>query len=124
MSSYRSRSDHTGEHSVALAGVWRPTVAYRVMRSGYGEASFRRLPNELCGIVAVLEAHRAELSGVVVESTYNGQWPVDGLEANGLPVTLANTVAIKQYEGLKHGDDTTDACHLAHLLRLRILPRA
>jgi transposase len=38
------------------------------------------------------------------------------------PVHLANTGAIKQYEGLKHGDDITDARFLAHLLRLGILP--
>jgi transposase len=37
-------------------------------------------------------------------------------------VHLANTAAIKQYEGLKHGGDEMDAQHLAHLLRLRILP--
>jgi hypothetical protein len=33
-------------------------------------------------------------------------------------VHLANTAAIKQYEGLKHSGDETDAQHLAHLLRL------
>jgi transposase len=35
---------------------------------------------------------------------------------------LVNTSAIKQYEGLKHSDDDSDAAHLAHLLRLGILP--
>ena len=35
---------------------------------------------------------------------------------------LANTAAIKQYDGLKHSGDETDAYHLAHLLRLGILP--
>jgi transposase len=84
----------------------------------------RRLPNELAGVLAALEPHRSELAGVVVESTYNWYWLVDGLEAAGFPVVLANTVAIKQYDGLKHGDDTTDARHLAQLLRLGILPRA
>jgi transposase len=84
----------------------------------------RRLPNELSRIVMALEPHRAELAGVVVESTYNWYWLVDGLDAAGFPVTLANTVAIKQYDGLKHGDDTTDARHLAHLLRLGLLPGA
>ncbi|MGH8579787.1 MAG: transposase, partial [Gammaproteobacteria bacterium] len=37
-------------------------------------------------------------------------------------VHLANTAAIKQYEGIKHTDDDSDACWLAHLLRLGILP--
>jgi hypothetical protein len=35
---------------------------------------------------------------------------------DGYRVHLANHSAIKQYEGLKHSDDTTDAFHLAQLL--------
>ena len=61
------------------------------------------------------------MGGVVVESTFNWYWLVDGLQDAGFTVHLANTVAIKQYEGLKHGGDETDARHLAHLLRLNIL---
>ncbi len=41
----------------------------------------------------------------------------------GYQVHLVNTAAVKQYEGLKHGDDRTDARWLAHLLRLGILPQ-
>jgi transposase len=82
----------------------------------------RRLPNELAAVLALLEPYRAELAGVVVESTYNWYWLVDGLQAAGYRVHLANTAAIKQYEGLKHSDDDSDAAHLAHLLRLGILP--
>ncbi|MCR4299280.1 MAG: hypothetical protein NUV75_11130, partial [Gallionella sp.] len=40
----------------------------------------------------------------------------------GYKVHLANTTAIKKYDGLKHSGDETDARHLAHLLRLGILP--
>jgi len=47
---------------------------------------------------------------------------VDGLQAAGFKVHLANTTAIKKYEGLKHSGDETDARYLAHLLRLGILP--
>jgi hypothetical protein len=47
---------------------------------------------------------------------------VDGLIDNGYKLHLANPSAIKQYEGLKHSDDVTDAFHLANLLRLNILP--
>lgn len=82
----------------------------------------RRLPNKLSGILAALAPHRDELDGVVVESTYNWYWLVDGLMAAGYPVHLANTAAIKKYEGLKHSGDEADAVHLAHLLRLGILP--
>ena len=39
----------------------------------------------------------------------------------GYTLHLANPSAIKQYEGLKHSDDVTDAFHLADLLRLGIL---
>ncbi len=82
----------------------------------------RRLPNDLERIVVALAPYREELAGVVVESTYNWYWLVDGLKAAGHSPRLANTVAIKQYEGLKHGDDPSDARFLAHLLRLGILP--
>lgn len=82
----------------------------------------KRLPNELSKILAFLEPYREELAGVVVESTFNWYWLVDGLQDAGYTVRLANTVAIKKYDGLKHSGDETDARHLAHLLRLGILP--
>ncbi|WP_210642748.1 IS110 family transposase [Pseudomonas sp. Tri1] len=82
----------------------------------------RRCPNELTPIIALLDPHRDELAGVVVESTYNWYWLVDGLMAAGLNVKLANPVAMKRYDGLKHSDDKDDAVFLAHLLRLGILP--
>ncbi len=80
----------------------------------------QRLPNELDAVLATLEPYRAPLAGVVVESTYNWYWLVDGLQAAGYRVHLANTAAIKQYEGLKHSGDDTDAAYLAQLLRLGI----
>ena len=82
----------------------------------------KRLPNDLAKILAFLLPWRATLAGVVVESTFNWYWLVDGLQAAGYIVHLANTVAIKKYEGLKHSGDETDARYLAHLLRLGILP--
>jgi transposase len=81
----------------------------------------RRLPNELSKVLEALEPYRAELVGVVVESTYNWYWLVDGLQTAGYTVQLANTAVKKQYDGLKHSNDKTDAAHLAHLLRLGIL---
>jgi transposase len=59
---------------------------------------------------------------VVVESTFNWYWLVDGLMDHGYRVHLANPSAIQQYEGLKHSDDERDAIWLANLLRLGILP--
>ena len=82
----------------------------------------KRLPNSLERTLALLAPYRADLAGVVVESTFNWYWLVDGLMEQGYPLHLANTAAIKQYDGLKHTEDRTDAFHLAHLLRLKILP--
>jgi transposase len=61
----------------------------------------KRLPNDLSKIVAFLLPWRDELAGVVVESTYNWYWLVDGLQEAGFEVKLANTGAIKKYDGLK-----------------------
>ena len=81
-----------------------------------------RLPNDLATVRAWLEPFREELAGVVVESTYNWYWLVDGLHDEGHSVHLANTVAIQQYSGLKHRDDDSDARWLATLFRLGQLP--
>jgi transposase len=71
-----------------------------------------------------LEPFRNQLKGLVVESTYNWYWLVDGLMDAGYDcVHLANPSAIKQYEGLKHSDDQHDAFFLAQLLILGILPQ-
>ena len=81
----------------------------------------KRFPNDLGQIGAALEPHREDLAGVVVESTYNWYWLVDGLMATGYQVHLAHPSAIKKYEGLKHSGDFADAAYLAHLLRLGLL---
>ena len=82
----------------------------------------KKLPNELPEVLRELEPYRAELEGVVIESTFNWYWLADGLIENGYKVHLANPCAIKQYDGLKHSDDTKESFHLAHLLKLGILP--
>ena len=68
----------------------------------------KRVPNDLAVIVKLLEPHREELAGVVVESTFNWYWLVDGLMESGYAVKLANPAAIKKYAGLKHSGDETD----------------
>ena len=82
----------------------------------------KRVPNDLAKIIGLIEPWRAELAGVVVESTFNWYWLVDELKDAGFTVHLANTTAIKKYEGLKHSGDEADARYLAHMLRLGILP--
>ena len=82
----------------------------------------KKLPNDLEVILNVLKPRQAEMVGIVVESTYNWYWLVDGLMGVDYRVHLANPSAIKKYEGLKHSDDRHDAFWLADLLRLGILP--
>src|SRR6266481_6226951 len=82
----------------------------------------KRLPNNLALIAQQLSGYQDRLQGIVVESTFNWYWLVDGLMDQGHRVHLANTAAIQQYEGLKHTDDKSDARWLAHILRLGVLP--
>jgi hypothetical protein len=81
-----------------------------------------KLPCDLPAIVDHLDPYKNCIQGIAVESTFNWYWLVDGLQAHGYPVLLANPAAIQQYDGLKHADDRTDAWFLAELLRLNILP--
>jgi len=82
----------------------------------------KRLRNSLEEVARALEPHRESLCGIVVESTYNWYWLVDGLMDAGHTLHLANTGAIQKYSGLKHADDNSDARWLAEMLRLGILP--
>jgi transposase len=84
----------------------------------------KRVSNDLDLILQTLAPFKDQLKGLVVESTYNWYWLVDGLMDAGYGrVHLANPSAIRQYEGLKHSDDKHDAFFLAQLLILGILPQ-
>ena len=84
----------------------------------------KRVPNNLDLILETLEPFKNQIKGLVVESTYNWYWLVDGLMDAGYGcVHLANPSAIKQYEDLKHSDDQHDAFFVAQLLILGILPQ-
>jgi transposase len=82
----------------------------------------KRLPNDLATILEQLAPYYADIEGVVVESTYNWYWLVDGLMDAGYRLHLANPAAMQQYNGLTYTDDRSDARWLAHLLRLGVLP--
>jgi transposase len=84
----------------------------------------QRFRNELPLILSALDPFKRDIQGVVVESTFNWYWLVDGLMDQGYRVHLANVSAIKQYEGLKQIDDKRSAFWLANLLRLVFSPRA
>ena len=82
----------------------------------------KRLPNDLPTILEQLAPYHADIEGLVVESTYNWYWLVDGWMEADYRVHLANPAAIQQYNGLKYSDDHSDARWLGHLLRLGVLP--
>ena len=93
------------------------------IKNKIGERLFsKRIPNDLNIILKTLSPYKSEIEEIVIESTYNWYWLVDGLQANDYPVVLANPGAMKQYNGLKHTDDKSDAFFLAELSRLNILP--
>jgi transposase len=83
----------------------------------------KRVSNSLPLILKTLNPFQAQLKGIVVESTFNWYWLIDGLMDAGYQcVHLANPSAIKQYEGIKYTDDQHDAFFLAQMLILGILP--
>jgi hypothetical protein len=66
----------------------------------------KRVPNKLPLILKLLNPFQDQLKGIVVESTFNWYWLIDGLMDAGYQcVHLANPSAIQQYEGVKHTDD-------------------
>jgi transposase len=84
----------------------------------------KRVVNKLPEILRTLEPFQDQLNGLVVESTFNWYWLIDGLmDAGYQGVHLANPSAVKQYEGLKHSDDQHDSFFLAQMLILGILPQ-
>jgi transposase len=93
-----------------------------IMNEDMKRVLVKKLANNTQLILDTLAPHREEITGVVVESTYNWYWLVDALMEAGYQVHLANPSAIQRYKGLKYTDDAHDACWLARLLSLNILP--
>ncbi len=69
-----------------------------------------------------LSPYQSAIEGIVVQSTFNWYWQVDGLMDAGYEHHLANPTAIQRYEGLNYTDDYPDVRWLAYMLRLRVLP--
>ena len=82
----------------------------------------KKLGNDIQLAIEALSDFRKQLKAVAIESTYNWYWLADGLMAAGFRVELVNTARVVQYSGLKRTNDRYDAFHLAHLVRLGILP--
>lgn len=82
----------------------------------------KKLDNDSELTLRTLSRYKKRLKAIAVESTYNWYWLVDALMAAGFQVELVNTAKVVQYSGLKRTNDRYDAFHLAHLMRLGILP--
>ncbi|HKJ52487.1 MAG TPA: transposase, partial [Gammaproteobacteria bacterium] len=82
----------------------------------------KKLDNDPDLAIQTLTPYRKRLKAVAIESTYNWYWLADALQQAGYAVELVNTARVVQYSGLKRTNDRYDAFHLAHLMRLGILP--
>jgi transposase len=82
----------------------------------------KKLDNDVHRTIETLLPYRQQLQAVAIESTYNWYWLADGLMEAGFQVKLVNTAKVVQYNGLKRTNDRYDAFHIAHLMRLDILP--
>ena len=68
----------------------------------------QKLRNELPKICRLLEPYKANLK-IVVESTFNWYWLIDGLQAEGFEVILAHTLGLYLITGAKVKTDRRDA---------------
>ncbi len=82
-----------------------------------------KVRNKLEHIKQLLAPYKAELV-IVVESTFNWYWLVDGLQAAGFKVVLAHTLGLHMITGAKVKTDRRDAFALAKLLLAGMIPVA
>src|SRR2546421_7680689 len=83
----------------------------------------QKLRNELAKICQLLGPYKAKLK-IVVESTFNWYWLIDGLQAEGFDVVLAHTLGLYLITGAKVKTDRRDAYSLAKLLLVGAVPVA
>jgi transposase len=86
----------------------------------------QKLRNDLPKIIKLLRPYQGQLQ-IVVESTFNWYWLVDGLKAAGFEVVLAHTLGLYLITGAKVKTDRTDrrdAYSLAKLLLVGVVPKA
>lgn len=82
----------------------------------------KKLPNRLEEVGRFFMEYKDQLPEIVIESTYNGYWLMDGLKAMGYGVRLVHVSACQQYSGLKYSDDKSDCLWLNRMNRLKVLP--
>jgi transposase len=83
----------------------------------------QKMRNELAAILKLIEPFKANLQ-IVVESTFNWYWLVDGLQEAGYRVCLAHTLGLYMITGAKVKTDRRDALALAKLLKAGMVPKA
>src|SRR5947208_8734206 len=83
----------------------------------------QKLRNELAKLCQLLGPYKANLK-IVVESTFNWYWLIDGLQAEGFEVVLAHTLGLYLITGAKVKTDRRDAYSLAKLLLVGAVPAA
>lgn len=83
----------------------------------------KKLRNNIDSFVHLLKDYGAELR-VLVESTFNWDWIVDGLQAHGVHVELAHAFGLAAITNAKVKTDKRDAETLARLLRVDMVPTA
>lgn len=83
----------------------------------------QKVPNELARIASLLQPFKPDLQ-IVIESTFNWYWLVDGLADFGFDVSLAHTLGLAMITHAKVKTDRRDAFSLAKLLRAGLIPKA
>ena len=83
----------------------------------------RSVRNDLGEILEVLQPFEPA-PRIVVESTFNWYWLIDGLHEHGYDVTLAHSLGLSLISGSKVKTDRRDAVALARLLRIGEVPIA
>lgn len=96
--------------------------SYLAVKDETGRAIYHKRLNNNLDEISMTLSKWSDISGIVVESTYNWYWLIDGLKNYGYTVHLANPAKMQMYNGLKNVNDKTDAFHLAEMLRLNCLP--
>lgn len=82
----------------------------------------QKVRNELPRLTHLLLPFKPDLQ-IVVESTFNWYWLVDGLLAADFDVCLAHSSGLRSITQAKVKTDTRDAFTLAKLLRAGVIPQ-
>ena len=83
----------------------------------------KKLRNHIDSFISLLKEYGSQLK-VLVESTFNWDWIVDGLQAAGIHVELAHAFGLSAITSAKVKTDKRDAETLARLLRVDMVPTA